>query len=56
MEDLRLRKLGQEKRKVFDENFDELSTKYEEKAREAGYDGDIKYIVEKGKVLIYVVL
>jgi hypothetical protein len=56
MEDLRLRKLGIEKRKVFDENFDELSTKYEQKARDAGYDGDIKYIVEKGKVLIYVVL
>lgn len=56
MEDLRLRKLGQEKRKVFDKNFDELSLKYEQKARDAGYDGDIKYIVEKGKVLIYVVL
>jgi len=55
-EELRLRKLGTEKRKKFDENFDELSVKYEKLAVDDGYDGDIKYIVEKGKVLIYVVL
>ena len=54
--ELRLRKLGIEKKTKFDENFDELSLKYETKARDAGYDGDIKYIVEKGKVLIYVTL
>jgi len=55
-EDIRLRKLGQEKKTKFDENFNELSIKYEKIARDAGYDGDIKYIVEKGKVLIYVTL
>jgi hypothetical protein len=56
MEELRLRKLGTVKKTKFDDEFDEQSVKFEKKARDAGYDGDIKYIVEKGKVLIYVVL
>ena len=55
-DEIRLRKLGIEKKKVFEEKFDELSLKYEKKATDGGYDGDIKYIVEKGMVLIYVVL
>ena len=57
MEELRLYRLGIEKKKIFDKKFDELSVKYEQKARDAGYDErNIKYIVEKGNVLIYIVL
>ena len=52
----RLRKLGVEKVKVLDENFDEIYEKYKKKAVDAGYEGEIKFITEHGRVIIYVVI
>ena len=52
----RLRKLGSEKRKVFDNNFDELYDHYKILASDSGYHGTLKFLKEHGKVLIYVVL
>lgn len=48
-----LRKLGIEKTKVIDKNFDDIYEKYKEKAKELGLHGELKFIREKGKVLIY---
>jgi len=52
----RLKKLGIEKTKVLTEDFDNLYEKYKKKAVEAGYKGELKFIKEHGKVLIYVVI
>jgi len=49
-----LKKLGIEKSKVLDKNFDEIYEKYSNKAKESGFYGDLKFIKEHGKVLIYV--
>lgn len=51
-----LKKLGIEKVKVLDINFDELYEKYSLKAKELGFYGDLKFIKEHGKVLIYVTI
>lgn len=48
-----LRKLGIEKSKVVNNNFDEIYEKYIAKAKELGFHGELKFITEKGKVLIY---
>lgn len=47
-------KLGIEKVKVVDNNFDEIYEQYSKKAKDAGYNGNIRFIKEHGKVLIYV--
>lgn len=49
-----LKKLGIEKSKVLDKNFDELYEKYSAKAKQSGYHGELRFIKEHGKVLIYV--
>lgn len=51
-----LRKLGIEKVKVFDNNFDELYEKYSKKAKENGFHGELKFIKEHNKVFIYAIL
>ena len=56
MEEERFRKLGIEKKTKFDENFDELYDKYKKMATDGGYKGDIKFVTEKGKVIVYVTL
>jgi len=56
MPEQRLRKLGVEKTKVLTEDFDKVYEVYRKKALEAGYEGEIKFIREHGRVFIYVVI
>jgi hypothetical protein len=56
MTEQRLRKLGIEKVKTLNENFDVLYEKYKKKALDAGYLGEIKFIREHSRVIIYVVI
>jgi hypothetical protein len=51
-----LKKLGIEKVKVVDNNFDEIYDKYTQKAKELGFYGELKFIKEHGRVMIYVVV
>lgn len=50
-----LRKIGIEKAKTFNKNFDTLYEKYKEKAINMGLLGELKFITEHNKVLIYVI-
>ncbi len=50
------RKLGSETQKTLDNNFDLIYEKYKKKALELGFDGDLKFVKERGRVLIYVVI
>ena len=52
----RLIKIGIEKTKFFDNNFDVLYEKYKEKALNMGHNSDLKLIKEHNKVIIYVVI
>lgn len=52
----RLKKLGVEKTKVLNADFDALYEKYKARALESGNEGEIKFIREHGRVFIYVVL
>lgn len=52
----RLRKIGTEKRKFFDKDFDGLYDFYKNKAEDMGYFGELKFIKERGKVLIYTII
>lgn len=54
MTDQRLYKLGIVKKKVFDKEFDAIYDQYKVKAELLGYNGEIKFIREHGKILIYV--
>ncbi len=56
MEEIRLHKIGTEKLKVFEHNFDKVYDYYKEKAEQSGYWGELKFIKEKGKVIIYAVI
>lgn len=51
-----LKKLGIEKVKVIDNNFDEVYERYSNKAKEQGFYGELKFIKEHSKVMIYVVV
>lgn len=51
-----LRKLGSEKIKNFDSNFDALYDLYRKMANEQGYPGKLKFSRERGKVIIFVEL
>jgi hypothetical protein len=53
---LHLRKLGTEKAKVLEENFDKVYDYYKRKAEDMGYLGELKFIKEKSKVLIYTIM
>ena len=52
----RLRKLGIEKLKVLNEDFDTLYDKYKKKALEAGCEGELRFKKQHGRVFVYVVL
>lgn len=56
MEEIRVRKIGVEKIKVFDKNFDELYEKYKKKSLESGLSGELKFEKQHGRVFIYSVL
>jgi len=56
MTEERLIKLGIEKVKNLNKDFDNLYEKYKKKAIDDGYTGELKFIKEHGKVLIYVVI
>ena len=50
------KKLGTEVPKDLNENFDMIYEKYKNKALALGLSGAIKFVKERGKVLVYVVL
>lgn len=52
----RLIKIGIEKTKVFDKNFDVLYEKYKQKALNMGYNTNLKIIKEHNKVMIYAII
>ena len=56
MNDERLHKLGTEKLNKFNDDFDFYVDKYSILAKERGYLKELKFIKEKGKMLIYVVI
>jgi hypothetical protein len=51
-----LKKLGIEKEKVFVKNFDYFYDLYKQKALDYGKKGELRFIKEHGKVIIYVVM
>jgi len=51
-----LKKLGIEKEKVFNKDFDYFYDLYKQKALDLGRKGDLRFLKEHGKVLIYVVM
>ena len=56
MEEEYVRKLGSEKKKDFDAELDKYLDLYIKKARAQGYLGKLKFKVEKGRVIIFVVI
>ena len=55
MEEL-VRTLGTVKEKKFKENFDEVVDEYKEKAKQMGYNGDLRFKKEKGNIVIMVTI
>ena len=55
MSDL-VRKIGVEKIKVFNKNPDYFFDYYKDKALSQGYHGELKFLTEKGNILIFVQL
>lgn len=51
-----VRPLGKVKVKKFNENFDEIVDEYKNKAKEMGYNGDLRFKKEKGNILIFVTI
>lgn len=51
-----LKKLGIEKVKVFENKFDDLYDRYSNKAKSLGFHGELKFIKEHSKVLVYVII
>ena len=56
MQEERLFKLGIEKVKKLNEDFDNLYEKYKNKALEKGYTGELRFIKEHNKVIVYIVI
>jgi hypothetical protein len=56
MQEERLYKLGIEKVKTLNEDFDNLYEKYKNKALEKGYTGELRFIKEHNKVIVYIVI
>jgi len=52
----RLRTLGREKKKKFDENFDLMLEKYKKKAKNLGYEGELRFENERGNIVVFVVI
>ena len=55
-EEIRYKKLGVVKQKDLDADFDLIYDKYKNMALELGLTGDLKFVKEKGKVIIYVAI
>ena len=55
MSDL-VRKIGVEKIKIFNKNPDYFFDYYKDKALSQGYHGELKFLKEKGNILIFVQL
>ncbi len=55
MEEL-VRPLGKVKVKKFNENFDEIVDEYKEKAKQMGYNGDLRFKKENGNIVIFVTI
>jgi hypothetical protein len=55
MEEL-VRTLGKVKEKKFKENFDSIVDEYREKAKNMGYNGDLRFKKEKGNMVILVTI
>ena len=51
-----LKKLGIEKEKVFIKDFDYFYDLYKQKALDYGRKGELRFIKERGKVIVYVVM
>jgi hypothetical protein len=51
-----LKKLGIEKEKVFNKDFDYFYDLYKQKALDYGRKGELRFLKEHGKVIIYVVM
>ena len=51
-----VRRLGTEKKSDVDEDFDKYYDIYKQKAEEQGYNGEIKVLKERGKIIFYVKL
>ncbi len=51
-----VRPLGKVKVKKFNENFDEIVDEYKNKAKEMGYNGDLRFKKEKGNIVIFVTI
>ena len=56
MSETRYKKLGEVKQKDLNKDFDVVYDKFKKIALDAGLTGDLKFIKERGKVLIYVAL
>jgi hypothetical protein len=52
----RYKKLGIEKPKDLNNNFDILYEKYRQKALSLNLSGELKFIKERGRIIIYVAL
>lgn len=51
-----LKRLGVEKEKAFSKDFDRMYDLYKQKALDLGRKGDLRFIKEHGKVIVYVVI
>lgn len=51
-----VRPLGKVKEKKFKENFDEIVDEYKQKAKNMGYNGDLRFKKEKGNMVILVTI
>lgn len=51
-----VRKIGSEKKQSFENNFDKLIEEYKSKAEGLGFEPNLKFKIEKGKVIIFVVI
>lgn len=51
-----MRTLGSEKEKLVKEDFDSILDKYRKKAKDLGYNGELRFKKEKGKIVIFVII
>jgi hypothetical protein len=54
MSEERYKRLGSEKQKDVNISFDTIHEKYRLKALVEGYSGELKFVKEKGRVIIFV--
>ena len=51
-----VRTLGTVKAAKFNKNFDEIVDEYKQKAKQMGYNGDLRFKKEKGNIVIMVTI